>query len=212
MKTESVKLSKLILNKDNPRIITVEAVDDIVKSLLCFPEMYSLRPMVIKDNYPIGGNVRLKGFNKILKMSLNEIAEIIGKHSKDNSKERIEYLVDLWQKFQSEKTVEICRAENLTEEQIKEFIIGDNVSIGSWDFDVLANWNTDDLTEWGLELPVWGDGEDINGQLSKDPFDDPGIAATDKYGVVVMCENASDQEIKYNALLEMGYKCRVIVV
>src|SRR5690606_32652909 len=99
---------------------------------------------------------------KILKMSLNEIAEIIGKHSKDNSKERIEYLIDFWQTFQSEKSVEICRAENLTEEQVKEFIIRDNVSIGSWDFDLLANeWNTDDLTEWGLELPVWGETETL---------------------------------------------------
>jgi len=169
VKTETVKLSKLILNKDNPRTITADAVDDIVKSLLCFPEMYSLRPMVIKDNYPIGGNVRLKGFNKILKMSLNEIAEIIGKHSKDKSKERIEYLIDFWQTFQSEKSVEICRAENLTEEQIKEFIIKDNVSIGSWDFDVLANeWNTDDLKEWGLELPVWGDENDKNGIIDID--------------------------------------------
>lgn len=44
---------------------------------------------------------------------------------------------------------------NLSEEQQKEFLIKDNVSGGEWDWDMLANeWNTDDLKEWGLDLPL----------------------------------------------------------
>jgi len=36
----------------------------------------------------------------------------------------------------------------------REFIIKDNVSGGEWDWDLLANeWNTDELDDWGLDLP-----------------------------------------------------------
>ncbi len=41
-----------------------------------------------------------------------------------------------------------------SEEKQREFIIKDNVSGGEWDWDVLANeWDTEQLDEWGLDLP-----------------------------------------------------------
>lgn len=41
-------------------------------------------------------------------------------------------------------------------EKQNEFIIKDNVGYGEWDWDILANeWNTDELTEWGLDLPLF---------------------------------------------------------
>jgi DNA modification methylase len=44
---------------------------------------------------------------------------------------------------------------DLTEEQQKEFLIKDNVSGGEWDWNMLANeWNTEDLKDWGLDLPL----------------------------------------------------------
>ena len=52
------------------------------------------------------------------------------------------------------KEVPIIKAENLTEEQQREFLIKDNVGFGEWDWDALANdFNADDLEDWGLELP-----------------------------------------------------------
>ena len=52
------------------------------------------------------------------------------------------------------KEVPIIRADNLTEEQQREFIIKDNVSGGEWDWEVLANeWDTELLDDWGLDLP-----------------------------------------------------------
>jgi len=52
------------------------------------------------------------------------------------------------------KEVPIIHADNLTEEQQREFIIKDNVSGGEWDWELLANeWDTDLLDEWGLDLP-----------------------------------------------------------
>jgi hypothetical protein len=59
------------------------------------------------------------------------------------------------------KEVPIIVAENLTDEQQKEFIIKDNVSGGEWDWDMLANeWEAEQLTEWGLD--VWQQAPDID--------------------------------------------------
>lgn len=52
------------------------------------------------------------------------------------------------------KEVYIVQADDLTEEQQKEFIVKDNVGFGEWDWDILANdWDTELLNDWGLD--VW---------------------------------------------------------
>ena len=57
--------------------------------------------------------------------------------------------------------VPVIVADNLTEEQQKEFLIKDNVSGGQFDWDALANtWDSELLLEWGLE--VFKPTDDIN--------------------------------------------------
>ena len=52
------------------------------------------------------------------------------------------------------KEVWILKADNLTEDQQKEFIIKDNSGFGEWDWDTLANeWDVDKLENWGLDVP-----------------------------------------------------------
>jgi ParB-like chromosome segregation protein Spo0J len=52
------------------------------------------------------------------------------------------------------KEVAIIKAEDLTEEQQKQFIIKDNVGFGEWDWEDLANnWDAEQLTDWGLDIP-----------------------------------------------------------
>ena len=54
------------------------------------------------------------------------------------------------------KEVYILKADELTDEQQKEFIVKDNVGFGEWDWDMLANeWDTDKLEDWGLDLPIY---------------------------------------------------------
>lgn len=56
------------------------------------------------------------------------------------------------------KTVPVYLMEGLTEEREREIIIRDNVSNGSWDFDILANeWDAEKLEEWGVDLPGFGE-------------------------------------------------------
>jgi hypothetical protein len=48
----------------------------------------------------------------------------------------------------------VKQADKLTEDEKKQFIVKDNVGFGDWDFDDLTNnWNSNDLVNWGLDLP-----------------------------------------------------------
>lgn len=50
------------------------------------------------------------------------------------------------------KEVYILKADELTEEQQREFIVKDNVGFGEWDWDVLGNeWDAEQLEDWGLD-------------------------------------------------------------
>ena len=53
------------------------------------------------------------------------------------------------------KEIPIIKADQLTEEQQREFIIKDNVGFGEWDWEQLANeWDVEELSHWGLDLPI----------------------------------------------------------
>ena len=57
------------------------------------------------------------------------------------------------------KEVYILKADELTEQQQREFIVKDNVGFGEWDWDILANeWDNTQLKEWGMD--VWQPEED----------------------------------------------------
>jgi hypothetical protein len=51
------------------------------------------------------------------------------------------------------KQVPIIIADNLTEDQQREFLIKDNVSGGEWDWALLQDWDTHELEKWGLDVP-----------------------------------------------------------
>lgn len=57
----------------------------------------------------------------------------------------------------------VIKASELTEDQQRQFIIKDNAGFGEWDWDMLANeWDTAELDEWGLDMPIFMDEPDIN--------------------------------------------------
>jgi hypothetical protein len=57
----TVKLSEVIPNPNNPRQIKDDKFKKLVESIKNFPEMLSLRPIVVNDNMVVlGGNMRLK--------------------------------------------------------------------------------------------------------------------------------------------------------
>ena len=66
------------------------------------------------------------------------------------------------------KEIPVIVADNLTEEQEREFLIKDNVSGGEWDWDILANeWDKEELEEWGLDVTF----ETVEPTAEEDDFD-----------------------------------------
>lgn len=75
------------------------------------------------------------------------------------------------------KEIYIIQADNLTEDQKKEFIIKDNSGFGDWDWDVIANeWDLKKLDEWGVNIIS---GEDINEMQNPNNIDTENIFATE---------------------------------
>ena len=65
------------------------------------------------------------------------------------------------------KEVWVLKADDLTEQQQREFIVKDNVGFGEWNWDVLANeWNNQQLGDWGLE--VWQPEEEVDYSILDD--------------------------------------------
>ena len=68
------------------------------------------------------------------------------------------------------KEVPIIIADNLTEEQQREFLIKDNTSGGEWDFEMLSNeWDVEQLEDWGLDVPSFE--ADVHLEAEEDDFD-----------------------------------------
>jgi ParB-like chromosome segregation protein Spo0J len=71
---------------------------------------------------------------------------------------------------------------DLSEDKQREFLIKDNTSGGEWDWEVLANeWDSEELSEWGLDIPNWAAGMDENNMTDEDvdieeEFDPAGIS------------------------------------
>ena len=66
VETQTVKLSAIRPNPDNPRTITGKDMDRLVKSLTDFPEMMELREIVVDESMTIlGGNQRYQALKKI---------------------------------------------------------------------------------------------------------------------------------------------------
>lgn len=139
-----MKLSQIKPNPSNPRIIRDDKFNKLVKSIQQFPAMMEKRPIVVDETMTVlGGNMRLRA-----------LQHIYGKSGD---------IPDNW----------VTVAEGWTDEQKREFVIKDNAAFGEWDWDALANeWNADDLTDWGIDIPVPEDATEIpTGEVKEDGFD-----------------------------------------
>lgn len=157
MKIEKVKLAQVATNKANPRIITKEKFRRLVDSILVLPKMLEIRPIVVDGTMKtLGGNMRNEALKAIRKMSMPEIAERLNTLADFKSKMDGEknVLLKWWEGWLKSPFVYIIRADELSEAEKKEFIIKDNVSFGTWDYDMLANqWDNAKLLDWGMD--VW---------------------------------------------------------
>lgn len=157
MNTEIVKLSQVKVNGDNPRTITNDKLNKLINSILVFPKMLGIRPVVVDDKMvALGGNMRLNALKLIAKMTPEELGTrlaTIADYLKKSAGER-ETIARHWEAWLQKPTVDIIKANELTEDERKQFIIKDNVAFGTWDYDMLANKFDDKLLgDWGMD--VW---------------------------------------------------------
>ena len=172
MNTQKVKISEVKANPNNPRLIKDDKFKKMVKSIQEFPEMLSIRPIVVNaDMIVLGGNMRLKACKEA-----------------------------------GLKEVDIIKADDLTEEQQKQFIIKDNVGFGEWDWEDLANnWDAEQLTDWGLDIPDFK-------QIEESEADDLSDKIKSEYRIEVICRDETEQEQTYNKLIEQNFECRLLTL
>lgn len=173
MKTEKIKLSQININARNPRKISDKQLERHVRSILIFPEMQTLRPIVIDETYTaLGGNMRYRALTAISEKSPAEINMMLANGCKgyaQKTEAERQNLRDYWAAWLADPTAIIVRADQLTEEQKREFIIKDNVAFGEWDDETLTeDFDPDELLDWGL------------GDLDDEPEDND--ADEDDYG------------------------------
>lgn len=165
METKTAKLTQIKVNNENPRTITSDKLNKLTNSLLVFPKMLSIRPIVVDDKMvALGGNMRLQALKNIAKMTPEELGErlaTIADYLKKDAGEK-ENIARHWEAWLHAPVVEIIKASDLTEDERKQFIIKDNVAFGSWDYDMLANkFDEKLLNDWGMdvwEMHSFGDG------------------------------------------------------
>jgi len=136
MKWINVKIGKVKINPNNPRIKKDSEFRELIESIKRFPKMLEIRPIVLNSEYMIlGGDKRFKACKEI------GMAEI-----------------------------PVVFADDLTEEEQREFIIKDNVSAGDWDNKLLKdNWDVNDLVEWGVDVSSWSMDDQL--EAKEDDFD-----------------------------------------
>jgi DNA modification methylase len=142
-----VPLSKLKGNPNNPRILRDEKFAKLKKSISDFPDMLNYRAIVAVSQ--ADGTYMVLGGNM-----------------------RLKALQDL-----KIKEAPVMLADHWSEEQRQQFVIKDNVGFGEWDWDALANgWETEQLQDWGMDLPV-DFGAETNEGLT-DPDEVPAVPET----------------------------------
>lgn len=114
------------------------------------------------------------------------------------------------------KEIPIIVADNLTEEQEREFLIKDNTSGGEWDWEMIANeWDLEQLDAWGLDVPSFetdevleAEEDDYDGSLPEEPI----TVLGDLYEIGehrLLCGDSTDSDVV--AKLMDGEKADIMV-
>lgn len=156
---ESVYIEQLRVNTANPRYISNAKFAKLVESIIVFPKMLHVRPIVIDETKTVlGGNMRLRALRTIADMDEDMLRARLQsiRDAQRLAPEGREAIVDYWTKWMDAPIVPVISVSDMTDEQKKQFIIKDNASFGQWDYDKLSSeWDAQDLNAWGLD--VWAD-------------------------------------------------------
>ena len=99
------------------------------------------------------------------------------------------------------KEVPIIKADDLTEDEQRQFIIKDNVSGGEWDWEMLSNeWDTEQLDAWGLDVPDFEADQVLEAEeddFDSTPPEEPKTVLGDLYEIGehrLLCGDSTDSD------------------
>lgn len=76
--SEKFDIRKLSVNPENPRTASEFMEGKLIESILVFPKMLEVRPIVVnKENTVLGGNMRLAMLKRIVEMDNDEIEDYL---------------------------------------------------------------------------------------------------------------------------------------
>ena len=140
----TIKLSTIKTNPDNPRVMRDSQFAKLLESIKRDPQFLDKRGIVHADGVILGGNMRYRAIQEALKDA---------NFRKQINVPSANEVPATW----------IVDATEWTEDQRKRFIILDNAPdgiSGEWDWDLLANeWDAGLLEGMGLDVPVLVDAE-----------------------------------------------------
>jgi hypothetical protein len=104
------------------------------------------------------------------------------------------------------KEVPVIFAQDLSEEEQKQFIIKDNVGFGEWDWDMIANeWDAAEIQDWGFDIPGFDNVDDLGEEFTlpegdKAPFQQMTFTLADEQAEQIqnaIADIKQTQEYKY---------------
>ena len=153
-------------------------------------------PRVIKDSKFKKLVKSIKDFPKMMElrpMVINSDSIVLGGNM------RLKALKELGYKEVPKEWIK--NADDLTEDEQRQFIIKDNVGFGEHDWEMLqSEWDLSELEDWGLDIPEW-DNEEIL-EAEEDDFDttppeEPKTVLGDLYEIGehrLLCGDSTDSD------------------
>lgn len=184
MEIKRIRLTDLELNRgqvaglpSNPRQWGKGELEDLVKSIRETPELLEARGLIV---WPYGGKYIILGGN----MRFSALREM-------NAVDAPCYVLDA----------------DTSMNKLREVVIKDNGSFGSWDYDMLANeWDDLPLADWGV--PAWETEKAVD---EVKEHEDLSHKCDALFQISIDCEDELEQERIYNELKDK-YKCRVLTL
>ncbi len=151
-------------------------------------------PRIIKDNKYRQLVDSIKKFPKMLELRpivVNKDGIILGGNM------RFKACKDAGLRF-----IPVVIADELTEEEQKQFIIKDNIGYGEWDWELLnLEWDIDELKDWGLDIP--------NFEGSRDDMEE-GTPLGIGWFLNIEFEDEGQCKEWYDKLISEGLICKIV--
>lgn len=148
---------ELKLNPDNPRTCSEFMEGKLIESLLVFPKMLELRPVLInKQGVLVGGNQRVTCLCKIQEMPVTDIEDYLFEQRKFRlmDEEKQQSLVQQWVDWQKKPLVQVRVLEDISEEEEKQLLVKDNMHYGEDDYEVMRkHFDRDSISDYFGSVP-----------------------------------------------------------